>query len=488
MSVVVRPTRGVLGLCVRAAAARPATAIVIAVLALSGGCAPLQVQPAATTVEGRVRGQDGAHRDIADTVLALRHDATTTMRTLYRAAATQQHVRDLRLTMTAATGLPFAEEWHLLHLSRRAQRPGDDPVIVEFTGDPGFVRRHTGELAWVTIRRHDLALPSGSFAGFPPASLRPGGATVLARVEDDDPVLPWTSNACDPAATLPLAATLRALAPAGGGDCFDLQSLASTLLNQLAVTVSDGARTQGARAVSHALAIVPHVAVPATGGAPAPRPGIGFIYRTTLEPVVAGTGVAPFTGTLTVSVPITWVFGRSPGDNGIATALDPITVALPGTVLANVERITVSAVDGSIASSFAGQLRAAIAAAVTAAPTPTGPGGLPLNSFIDLLLVLTVLADQPALPPDFSVLALPANRAVSGAPDNTALTMGAIAISERSGVTPALPGGTGARSVLLGAGGAVSVVVNLNAAGTRVRRFDLPLPGEPLPFDLVVLR
>lgn len=455
---------------------------------LTAACAPLQVLPPSVVVEGRISGQDGAHQAVPDVVTTLTHDGTAAARTRYSRGIAIQDVESARLAMTASTGLPFAEEWHLLHLSRAGQRPGTEPVIVEFSSDPGFVRSHTGELAWLTVRKHDLALPSATFSSFPQVSLRSGGALILSRVEDDDPVLPWTSTACGGLATLPLTATLRPLAAPGGADCFDMQSLASLLLNQVAMAVTEAARTRNARAVSHALAIVPHIATPATGGAPTPRPGVGFVYRTTLEPMAGGVGLAPFTGTLTLSVPITWVFGRAPGSNTVQTALDPISVPLVDTVLGNGPRITVHAVDGSLSAAFAEQLRSGVLAAVIAAPIPTGPGGVPINSFLDLLLVLTVLENEPALPVDFSVLALPADRTVTGAPDNTALRMGEITFSTRTGVAPALPGGVGARTVAIAGDGTVRVLVNLNAAGTRVRSFALPEPTEPLPFNLVVQR
>jgi hypothetical protein len=64
---------------------------------------------------------------------------------------------------------------------------------------------------------------------------------------------------------------------------------------------------------------------------------------------------------------------------------------------------------------------------------------------------------------------------------------GPIAITDTSPAT-ALPGGLRARTVASGVGGAVSVLLNLNAAGTSVRRFALPTPAEPLPFKLILLK
>ena len=451
------------------------------------GCAPIQVLPPSIVVEGRISGQDGAHQPQPDTVISLSHDGTPGARTSYRRSIPIQDVKAASLTVTASTGLPFEEEWHLLHLSRAGQRPGAEPVFTDFTGDPGWIRSHKGNLAWLTLRKNDIALPSSNFSNFPAVSLRSGGALILSRVEDDDAVLPWISTVCNAAATLPLAATLRPLAPAGLGDCFDMQSLSSLLLNQIAIAVTEAALTQNARALSHTLAIVPHIATPGTAGAPA-RPGVGFIYNTTLEPLVFGGGTGSFTGTLDLSVPITWVFGRMPGNNSVVTALDPITAPVFGTVLANGPRITVTAVQGSLSANFAEQLRSGVLAAITAAPIPAGPAGIPINAFLDLLLVLTVLNGNSSLPADFSVLALPADRTVAGAPENTAIRMGEVTFNTRTGVAPALPGGVGARTVNIAGDGTAHVLVNLNAGGTTVRDFALPTPTEPLPFNLVIQR
>lgn len=446
-------------------------------------CGPLAVQPPSVVVEARISGVDGNHQPIPDAVADLRHGTPGGPRTVYRRDLPVQHIESARLAATASTGLPFAEEWHLLQLSREGQRPGADPVLAEHTGDRGWVRSHTGDLTWVTLRKNDLSLPSDQFDAFPPVSLRPAGALVLTRVEDDDPVLPWTATDCAATTQMPLSATLRPVGTADGVDCFDLESLSSLLLDQLAVVVSHAARERSARARTHALSVVPFVPTP--GGPSGPdAPGIGFVYRTTLEPVAGDSGLAPFTGTLTLSVPITLVFTRL---NGVVrTTLDPIGTALPGApVLVNAARVTVTAVDGSISDAFAGSLLAGVTAAVQTTALPTGPAGIPMLGFLDLLFGLTVLGGN--VPADFSVVALPADRTVAGAPDTTALRMGEIASSTRT-VDPGRPGGRGARRVFVGGDGRVRISENLNREGTRVRDSTLPLVQEALPFDLVAQR
>jgi hypothetical protein len=208
-------------------------------------------------------------------------------------------------------------------------------------------------MAWVSLRRHTAEVPLGLFDDFPPAQLRPGGATVLARIEDDDPVLPWTdaSGACAGLARLNLAATLRPLA-VRGVDCFDMQSLSSMILNQIALTVADAAKDNDARVIEHRLAIVPHIATPTGSGAPA-LPGFGFVYQADLVAKLDG-GV--LTGGLTLSIPLTVVWSRSVGEpRTLATAIDPLdgNVPLVDATFGNAARITVHAADDSISSAFA---------------------------------------------------------------------------------------------------------------------------------------
>jgi hypothetical protein len=449
-------------------------------------CPPIRTLPPSIDVSGRVQGVDGTGQAVTDFVLSLRHTQPAPEPHLAYRRSGMQDVRRIALAATASTGLPFNEEWHFIHLSRDAQRPGAEPVLLEFSGEPGWVSDHVGDLAWLVIRKNDVSLPSDSFSNFPPASLRSAGATILARVETDDPVLPWTRATCSEPEAMPLSATLRSLAPPGQTDCFDMQSLTSALLNNIAVTVADAAQVNNARVTLHRMAIVPHV--PSTpAGRDAPLPGIGFVYQAALEPTVGGEGVGSFTGPLMVSVPLTLHWARDAIANGrLVVMLDPIN-AFVGQSRVNANRVTVHANDGTIAAAVAQSLRQTVSDAIAAARLPTGPAGIPLTSFLELLFTESLVRPTGGLPANFSLLAVPENRTVSGAPQNIAMTMGPIAITTVTPLTP-LPGGLDALTVVTGAGGAVSVLRNLNAAGTRVRRFDLPAPLEPLPFSLILLK
>jgi len=461
-------------------------ALAALVAILLTGCTPIATLPPSIDVAGRVHGVSGTGQAVPDFVVSLRHtQPAAESRLVYRRGPSIQDVRRISLEATASNGLPFTEEWHFIHLSRVAQRPGDEPVLIEFSGEPGWVRAHVGNLAWLVIRKNDLSLPSDSFSNFPPASLRPGGATVLARVEDDDPILPWARTTCGPPEVMPLAVTLRTLAPPGGVDCFDMQSLTSTLLNNIAVTVANAAKGSSADVTRHRMFIVPHVpSTPMAGQTP--LPGIGFVYEATLVPTVGGTDVAPFTGSLTLSIPLTLHWLRS-ANGSLFDILDPVGPASPHATMVNATRVTVHATDGTIAAAAAQSLRLAVSAAIAAAPMPTGPAGIPLSSFLDLLFTESLVRPSGGLPANFSLLAVPENQAVAGAPQNSAMTLGPIVITDTAPAAP-LPGGLGARTVVAGAGGAVTVFLNLNAAGTLVRSFALPTPTEPLPFKLILLK
>jgi hypothetical protein len=446
-------------------------------------CPPIRTQPASIDVSGRVQGVDGTGQAVTDFVLSLRHTQPAPEPHLAYRRSGMQDVRRIALAATASTGLPFNEEWHFIHLSRDAQRLGAEPVLLEFSGEPGWVSDHVGDLAWLVIRKNDVSLPSDSFSNFPPASLRSAGATILARVETDDPVLPWTRATCGMVEAMPLSATLRALAPPGQTDCFDMQSLTSALLNNIAVKVAEAAQANNAQVTLHRMAILPHVPSTPTGRE-APLPGIGFVYQAALEPTVGGAGVGSFTGPLMLSVPLTLHWATP--DGGLRLMLDPID-AFAGHARVNANRVTVHANDGTITAAFAQSLRQTVSDAIATATMPTGPADIPLTAFLELLFTESLVRPTGGLPANFSLLAVPENRTVSGAPLNIAMTMGPIAITNVSPLTP-LPGGRGARTVVTGAGGAVSVLTNLNTAGTLVRRFDLPAPLEPLPFSLILLK
>ena len=193
-----------------------------------------------------------------------------------------------------------------------------------------------------------------------------------------------------------------------------------------------------------------------------------------------------FTGPLKVSVPLTLHWVRNSLSGGLILTIDPINSS-EGHTRVNANRVTVHANNGTITAVFAQSLRQTVSDAIATASLPQGPGGVPLTSFLELLFTESLVRPTGGLPANFSLLAVPENRAVPGAPQNIAMTLGPISITDTSPAT-ALPGGRGARTVATGVGGAVSVLLNLNAAGTSVRRFALPAPTEPLPFKLILLK
>src|SRR4029077_18048275 len=111
-----------------------------------------------------------------------------------------------------------------------------------------------------------------------PASIREGGTCLLARVEDDDSVLPWHRAQAAALENMPLTATLRPLADAAGLDPFDMQSLTSTLLNNIALISPHAAQDHSRHITEHRIAIVPHMPSMSDGNHD-PLPGICFIYE-----------------------------------------------------------------------------------------------------------------------------------------------------------------------------------------------------------------
>jgi hypothetical protein len=166
--------------------------------------------------------------------------------------------------------------------------------------------------------------------------------------------------------------------------------------------------------------------------------------------------------------------------------LDPLSTLLHQT-LVNTDRVTVSALDGTITAAFAQTLRDEVAEAVETMPMPTGPSDIPVTSFLGLLFTESFTRPTGGLPANFSLLAVPENRQILGAPRNIAMTVGQITVGEGTR-SPGLPGGNNARTVATTLAGTVRVTKNLNAAGTEFRQFSLPAPAEPLPFQLILLK
>lgn len=474
------------GIVVRAFTILTATATFLVWL-LGGGC--LNTQPKSIAVEGRVKGNNGNYQSLPDFTMSLSHTADgTEPHLLFRPEPGMlQDIKQVTLSATASTGLPFNESWHFICITHQGQRPGASPAIIEFSQEPGFIDRNVGEMAWLRIRKNDVHLPSDSFSNFAPASIREGGTCLLARVEDDDFVLPWHRAQGTALENMPLTATLRPLADAAGSDPFDMQSLTSTLLDNIAVIAADAAQDRSAHITEHRIAIVPHM--PSTSdGSHDPLPGICFIYEGSMETVL---------GHLTLSVPLTVNWFRDVTGT-LTVTLDPLGAPALGQIQVNDKRVTVISSDADFIHNFGESIRQSVSSAITMATMPTGPGGIPITSFLALLFTESTIRPSGGLPSNFSLLAIPEDETVSGAPSNVAMKMSEITVTDLTlpvagglpcgiGAAAAVPGGRGAR-VVCTTGGGVTILQNKNAAGTQVRRFDLPAPTDVLPFKLVLLK
>lgn len=451
-----------------------------------GGGGGLNIQPSSIVVEGRAKGKDGANRPIADSVLSLRHDADNQEpRLVYDNFANVSQLERITLAGTRFTGLPFQEEWHYLVTTHTWTRPGSDIVPVIASGDRSWVRNHKGNLAWLVVRHENLALPSDSFSAF--SGLNEAGSAVLARRENDDPVLPWVRNDnCDLFSALPIEASLRPPAANGASDCFDMQSFTSAMLNQIAVTVEDKIADfnnssdpiqslVNARVTEHRIYFVPHVPE-------GPFPGFGFIYETSLEADFVGITAAR----LTISIPITFHWMRAAIGGKFTVNIDPLGPAFPGAPLVNDTRIAVSTLRGDLAEGTLEQIRTKIVAGIQSAPMPTGPLNISFDSLLSTAFALYFLPGNDRLSANFSILALPEDQTIAGTPSNLVMRMGALAVSDIT-PTPAQAGGNNARTITIDGAGRVVVLQNLNNAGTRARLFRLPAPQELLPIKLYLL-
>jgi hypothetical protein len=451
----------------------------------SGG--GLNIQPSSIVVQARAQGLNGLEHTAPDSILTLQHDSSAQRPRVALGFADIFKLQHLKLTATSSTGLPFPEEWHSLVIFHQTSQPGSsDPVPVVSSDERSFVENNRGNIAWLVIRHSDLTLPSDTFSNF--TGIPAGGVFVLARKEDADPAMPWTRNdSPDALSVMPLSASLRPLAPAGGSDCFDMQSFTSAIFNQIALAVEDRIQDFNnspnlieslidVHVGEHRIYLIPHV----TEGN---FPGFGFIYEASLTANVVGLTGAH----LTVSIPITFHWMRDSLSQRFTMNIDPLGPTLPGTELANVRRIAVSTTNGDLSEGFLNQLRTKITAGITGMSMPTGPAGLSFDGLLTAAFADFFLGTSGTLPQNFSVLALPENQAVSGTPTNLIMNMAALTVADTT-VTPGRPGGMGADTVALDSAGRAVVLRNKNAAGTAVRSFRFPAPNEMLPIKLFLLQ
>ncbi len=400
-------------------------------LAVQLGC-QLQTQEKRIVVEGRLEGQDGAFQPVDPTVLRLTHQQDEVRpRLVFLEGGGMQHLQKLTLEAVESTGLPFAEEFFLVSLSRAANRPGVPEPFQYRTNRPGWLLNHVGDLAVLPIRKDDVSLPTNEFNDFPAAQLRPAGGTYLARIENDDRHFPWFISTADSARCVNLPLNLTLMAPPNGEatDCFDMQTLCGMFLTNFAVATTVAVTDLNLPLVqvsvgNHRLYVVPHM----TFG-PDSTVGFGMIYAVN----VAGNLGANLARAV-VYVPISLHFRIGASTTEFDIFVDPLS-GLGSTPSENINRVTI-AYNGVFGGIMAENLQSAITSTLSSFTLP--PTAIGSTEEV-LALGFSLAAPSPGSIPlnDHSVIARPVQRSTVGQTiSNLALNLPGVTVTNLPG-TPA---------------------------------------------------
>jgi hypothetical protein len=200
-----------------------------------------------------------------------------------------ERVTAAALELRQRRGEPYPARYLLIALNPRAEPPNGTSL----SGAPGWAAAHLGGygLGWIDpdpAGAASVALP------IPPtvAGHTGAGAAWVIRLEDDDPLWPWRIDAGTGCWEVPASASYYARADTGATDCFDVETLAASLLGQLAVTVAEGiAAASGRDGVvlhvdGHRISFVPALDIDAER-----QSGVAFIYEADIR-ARAGIAVA----------------------------------------------------------------------------------------------------------------------------------------------------------------------------------------------------
>jgi len=357
-----------------------------AVLALAalliGGCGH------AVYGTGTLAGRDGLGNPAEPAFLRIDRTEQTRNPKVVTSGGPLQDLTGVGLRMRRLNTPPFQETFHLVALSRAASRPGsDDPQPTVASDDPSFVPNNTGDLVYLRV---NAAAPRDTFSTFGPASIRPAGSAWMVREDSEDRSIPWVIAAGGAAPCFPM----------GGGDCFDMQTLARLFLTSAATateTAVAGINPQtpiGTLPVisvtGHRLAFVPNVAFT---GVPPRTQGFMFIYSADLS--------VPF-GNATVFVPLSLFFLPDTDPSTYTTAIDPLSTPFLAAPWQNPARIRVEA--EGVLGPFAGIIRDAVRSGITSATLPA-PAGIPIETLLATAVAGVIGAG--GAPPDFDVALLP---------------------------------------------------------------------------------
>ncbi len=375
-----------------------ALAALVPTLVATGCDEPVQVTPQSATATGRVVGTDGTGAPHAPVSITVAHTPGTSAPRVASTSAGLQNVQGIDLTITR-TGIPIAESFYLMSLSRPTLHPdsNDPDDAVAGGADADFVRDNVGDLAEAYVDTHELdATLTHSFNDFPAPlpngetnPIRPAGATYLGRIEIDDIAIPFS----DPSAVI------------------DVQRLATLFFDTFSAAITGGA---GASYVlggpdgdgDFRMHFVPHVTHSTVTLPDRNVKGFGFIFAASLgilDPVV---GAVPI-GSADVYLPVTVLLEPDGTVAPFRVFVDPFSMLNSDTNPPdNLERIMVVAeglVPGAIASGVLDAVTTSIAS-TSQATLDTLDDGLDLMaSVLDAALPSSV----DDLPDDWDLLLVP---------------------------------------------------------------------------------
>lgn len=297
-----------------------------ALLALGLGCNGLNLQPQRVNATGTLRGTDGTGAAVAPITLNVtsRPGEQSAPRVVSRQGGTQ-NVQAMDLSVER-TGIPMNETYFLLTITEPESLPSDDPVPALIGPQATFSKNNTGDMAVIRMRIDPIDAPlQDTFTAFPPAQLRLLATAALAKVEEDDVVVPFSD------ASRPL----------------DLSRLSQTLLDTVTQRVTAAVNANGNVRLGGSgndgdfrLHYVPHLIHRGLRQQGRNVKGFAFIFEATVE--AAPVGIAM--NTARIYIPVSFLFEPGPAVGGgqlYELMVDPFDFLGSNIAPENLDRIAV---------------------------------------------------------------------------------------------------------------------------------------------------
>lgn len=368
-------------------------------LLLLVGCNEGSVQPSTVTATARVTGTDGVGTPSPPLVFSLNHAPDVPSPRVVSTEDGMQNVSGMDLTIQR-TGVPFAEAYVALTLSRSQLWPeSNDPNAAVAGGT--FVRDRVGDIAMTKVDPTLLTSPlTDTFSDFPPAlpadnelaPNRPHAVSYLARIEEDDPAIPFR----DPGAVT------------------DVSRLSGILSGAILSGVTTAANSSGAFRMGGAdgagdlrTYFVPHITHSTLTLPDRNVKGFGLIVAVTVDIVGVAGNPLPL-AVADVFVPVSVLFEPDDGPAPFRIFADPFSMIGSANVPAdNLARVFVSGrgglLDGAVIQTVSASVMSGIAGLPTATIAQVDAGLGLLAAVFD-----ATLGDEAAeVPEDFDVILLP---------------------------------------------------------------------------------